>query len=124
MAVAGEFAALPQADGDFHWTPTTERPDGVITVGYPVYGERVQRARRALVDVGAVTPAYPWMDQYPLTVPDDGVLPPADAIRIATATVRGERFCDGTIGQALEQGTLQAVLTSLSTWYRTRATGG
>jgi O-acetyl-ADP-ribose deacetylase (regulator of RNase III) len=121
VAVADEFAALPHAEGDFRWTPATERPNGVITMGYPIYGERVQRARRALAEVGAVTPAYPWIDQSPLAVPDDGVLPPADAIRIATATVRGERFCDGTIGQAVEQGALQAVLTSLATWYGTRS---
>jgi O-acetyl-ADP-ribose deacetylase len=124
VAVAGEFAVLPHAEGDFRWTPAKERPDGVITVGYPIYGERVERARRALAEVGAVTPAYPWMDQSPLTVPDDGALSPADAIRLATATVRGERFCDGTIGQAVEQGALQAILTSLSTWYGTRTSGG
>ena len=117
MAVANEFAALPHAEGDFGWTPATEGPDGVITVGYPVYGERVERARRALVEVGAVTPAYSWMEQPPPAVPDDDALPPADAIRLATATVRGERFCDGYIGHAVEQGTLQAILTSLSTWY-------
>lgn len=121
VAVAGEFAALPHAEGDFCWAPAKERPDGVITVGYPIYGERVERAHRALAEVGAVTPAYRWMEQPPPAVPDDGALPPADAVRLATATVRGERFCDGTIGQAVEQGTLQAILTSLSTWYGSRS---
>jgi O-acetyl-ADP-ribose deacetylase (regulator of RNase III) len=117
VAVADEFAALPHAEDDCRWIPAQERPDGVITMGYPVYGERVGRARHALAEVGAVTPAYRWMDRSPLAVPEDGALPPADAVRLATATVRGERFCDGTIGQAVEQGTLQAILTSLSTWY-------
>jgi O-acetyl-ADP-ribose deacetylase (regulator of RNase III) len=105
VAVVNEFVALPHAEGDFRWRPAKERPDGVITVGYPIYGERIERACRALVDVGAVTPAYPWMQQPPPTVPGDGALPPADAVRLATATVRGERFCDGTIGHAVEQGT-------------------
>jgi O-acetyl-ADP-ribose deacetylase (regulator of RNase III) len=116
-AVAEEFATLPHAEDDCRWVPAKERPDGVITMGYPVYGERVERARHVLAEVGAVTPAYPWMDRSPLAVPDDGALSPADAVRLATATVRGERFCDGTIGQAVEQGTLQAILTSLATWY-------
>lgn len=123
VAAAAEFAALPHAEGDVGWMPAKERPDGAITMGYPTYSERVERACRALVDVGAVTPAYPWMQQHPPTVPHDGALPPADAIRLATATVRGERFCDGTIGHAVEQGTLQAILTSLSTWYSTRPHG-
>jgi hypothetical protein len=57
------------------------------------------------------------MDRPPLVVPDDGVLSPADAVRLATATVRGERFSDGTIGHAVEHGALQAVLASLAAWY-------
>lgn len=121
VAIANEFAALSHAEGDCGWMPARERPDGTITMGYPIYGDRVEHARRALVEVGAVTPAYPWMQHPSPAVPDDGALPPADAIRLATATVRGERFCDGTIGHAVEQGTLQAILTSLSSWYSTRS---
>jgi O-acetyl-ADP-ribose deacetylase len=117
VALAGEFTARPHAEDDCRWTPAREAPDGVITMGYPVYGERVRLACRLLADVGAVTPAYPWMDRPPLVVPDDGVLSPADAVRLATATVRGERFSDGTIGHAVGHGALQAVLASLAAWY-------
>lgn len=120
VAVAGEFAALPHAEDDCRWVRAEKRPDGVIRMGYPVYGERVDRACDALVGVGAVTPAYHWMQRRPPTVPADGVLSPADAVRLATATVRGERFGEGTIGDAVERGTLQAILTSLSTWYGSR----
>jgi O-acetyl-ADP-ribose deacetylase (regulator of RNase III) len=119
VALADEFAVLPHADGDVRWSPA--KVDGVITVGHPIYSERIERACRALDDVGAVTPAHPWMRQPPPAVPGDGSLSPADAVRLATAIVRGERFGDGTIGRAVEHGTLQAVLTSLSTWYSARS---
>ena len=86
-----------------------------------MYGQRVERARRALAEVGAVTPAFHWMKHRPPDAPADGFPPPpGDANRLAAAIVRGERFCDGNIGQALEAGTLQAVLASLAAWYRSR----
>lgn len=120
-AVSDEFAGLPHADGDTCWVQSTRGSDGIVTVGYPEYSARVQRACRALTEVGAATPAYPWMRHRPPVLPDDGSPPPpADAVRLATTIIRGERFCDGTIGQAVEHGTLQAVLTSLTTWHRTR----
>jgi hypothetical protein len=123
-AAAAEFAALPRAEDDTRWQPSTSRAGGLVTVGYPVYGERVQRACQALAEVGAVSPAYHWMQHRPPSLPDDGSpLVPADAVRLATTLIRGERFCDGTIGQAVDHGTLQAVLTSLATWHRSRLPG-
>ncbi|MDT0379384.1 DUF6508 domain-containing protein [Streptomyces sp. DSM 42041] len=123
-ATARDFAAQPQADGDTCWVQSTRGSDGVVTVGYPEYSARVQRACRALSDVGAVTPAYSWMQRRPPALPDDGTPPgAADAVRLATTIIRGERFCDGTIGQAVERGTLQAVLTSLAAWYDARRSG-
>lgn len=119
LAVADEFAVLPHAEGDYGWTPGRPRTDGLVGLGYPAYADRVERARFSLSEVGAVTPAYHWMKRRPPTVPDDGSpLSPADAVRLATTTVRGERFCDGAIGQAVEDGTLQAILASLAAWYR------
>lgn len=121
LAVAQEFADLPHAEDDFGWRRLERRADGEVVGGYPVYGTRVEQARRALVEIGAVTPAYPWMQQ-PLPAMPTGAagLSPADGVRLATAIVRGERLCDGTIGQAVEQGVLQAVLASLATWYQER----
>lgn len=119
-AVADEFASRPHADDDARWERGTSRADGVVAIGFPVYGERVERACRALSEVGAVTPAYPWMHHRPPALPDDGSpLTPADAVRLATTLIRGERFCEGTIGQAADHGTLQAVLTTLTTWHHT-----
>lgn len=45
---------------------------------------------------------------------------PANAVRLATAIVRGERFCYGNMKQALDEGMLQAVIASLADWYRDR----
>ena len=88
------------------------------------YSRRVDQARAALCEVRAVTSAYPWMQHQQPTVPDDGSpLLPADAVRLATRIVRGERFCEGTIGQAVKSGALQAVLASLATWYAARQPG-
>ncbi|WP_190133166.1 DUF6508 domain-containing protein [Streptomyces mashuensis] len=117
LEVAREFAEVAQHPDDFRWHPAQQRPDGVMVTGYPLYGERVERAREALVGVGAVTPLYHWGSHRPPTVPDGGQLAPADAVRLATAVVRGERFCDGCIGSAVEDGTLRAVLSSLAAWY-------
>jgi len=119
LAVSDEFAALRDDEGDFRWEPGKTGLDGVITMGYPIYGERVAVACNALERVGAVTPAYHWMDQLPLRLPDNDALPsPADAIRMATATIRGERFGDGVFAEAVQTGTLQAILASLATWRR------
>lgn len=123
-AAAEEFATRPHAEDDAHWQRGTSRADGVVTVGHPVYGPRVQRACQALSEVGAVTPAYHWTQHRPPALPEDGSpLAPADAIRLATTLIRGEPYCDGTLAQAVEHGTLQAVLASLADWHRNRPPG-
>lgn len=43
--------------------------------------------------------------------------PVADAARMATAIIRGDRFCEGNIGSAIKDGTLRAVLERLLRWY-------
>ncbi|RBM12330.1 DUF6508 domain-containing protein [Streptomyces sp. PT12] len=119
LALADRFAAEPHAADDYRWTRPERRADGAVTMAYPVYGERVTQARRALAEVGAVTPAYHWM-RRPRVRYDDGALSPGDAIRMATSVVRGERFNEGTLGRAVESGALRAVLVALATWYRDR----
>lgn len=118
LAAADDFEGRPPDQDDYRWSPVRESPDGVLTSAYPIYSERVRLATSALAEVGAVTPAYDWMQLPPVDVPADGALSPADAMRIATAIVRGERFGDGTIGEAVMDGTLQAVLAALAAWYR------
>lgn len=90
--------------------------EGVYHVFFPVYSEPLLRAVHALNSVGAVTPEHRWMDnQYPDFRHGDR-LHPADAVRAATAIVRGERFCDGTITAAVKAGLLDAVADSLRAW--------
>ena len=43
--------------------------------------------------------------------------PVADAARMVTAVIRGERFGDGTIAAALDDGTLLAAAARLLHWY-------
>lgn len=119
--LAEDFASSPQVAGDMWARQGPSRSDGALVNYGFAYSRRVDQARAALCEVRAVTSAYPWMQHRPPTVPDDGsLLPPADAVRLATGIVRGERFSDGTIGLAVKSGVLQAVLISLTTWYAAR----
>jgi hypothetical protein len=43
--------------------------------------------------------------------------PVADAARMATSLMRGERFCDGLIASALEDGTFAAMMERLRSWH-------
>ena len=109
-----DFLARPHADDDCLWP---QRPG---QVPYPDYGARVQAARDLLEEVGAVTPAYPWMQQRPPALDAEGKVSTADAVRLATTIIRSERFGDGNIGAAVESGALQAVVAALAAWYRDR----
>ncbi|MES9507926.1 DUF6508 domain-containing protein [Streptomyces sp. NPDC000609] len=113
------LAALTDEDRDVRWSASGRQPDGTRLMGYPIHSERLRRLVGALAAVGAVTPAYLWQDNPPPAVPADGWLGPADAVRAATAVVRGERFCDGTIARAAGAGLLDAVAESLRAWHET-----
>ncbi|WP_405716709.1 MULTISPECIES: DUF6508 domain-containing protein [unclassified Streptomyces] len=117
------LTALTDEDRDVRWSQGGKQPDGTWRMSFPLHGERLRRLVRALPAVGAVTPAYLWQDNPPPAVPADGRLSPADAVRAATAVVRGERFCDGTIAEAAKSGLLDAVAESLCVWYEV-GTGG
>jgi hypothetical protein len=84
---------------------------------YPIYDGPVGQARNVLVMVGAVTPLYDWMNNGMPALAADGSLTAPDAVRAATAAIRGERFTDGVIARAAEDGTLHAVLAALLGWY-------
>ncbi|MFF3396809.1 DUF6508 domain-containing protein [Streptomyces sp. NPDC002669] len=116
-------AALTDEDRDVRWSEGGKQPDGTWRMRYPLYGERLRRLVGALSAVGAVTPAHLWRDNPPPVAPADGRLGPADAVRAATAVVRGERFCDGTIARAAGDGLLDAVAGSLCAWYEAACDG-
>jgi uncharacterized protein DUF6508 len=109
-----DFLARPHAGDDCVWP---ERPG---QVPYPDYGARVRAACTLLREVGAVTPAYHWMQQQPPALDAEGKVSAADAVRLATTIIRSERFGDGNIGAAVDTGVLQAVVAALAAWYRDR----
>ncbi|MER6715548.1 MULTISPECIES: DUF6508 domain-containing protein [unclassified Streptomyces] len=115
--LADAFDALTDDDREVEWGGGQKSPSGAIHVPFPKYSEGVFRAVDALQRVGAVTPEHRWMDNPMPTLPPEGALRPADAVRAATAVVRGEKFCDGTIDNALKTGLLDAVADSLRAWY-------
>lgn len=125
FALAGR---LGPAERHVRWQPPRDRGDGVVQVGYPVYDETVQAVRALLAELGAVVvfdwAAWDGARRYP---GGEGLAeaPVAEAARLATTIIRGERFCDGTIAGALADGTLPAILRRLHAWYvRERAPGG
>ncbi len=95
-----------------------ERP--VTQMPYGLYSGATQRVVQALYEVGAVVP-FNWPDwggveKYRGPTALD-VAPVADAVRMATAIVRADRFSEGTIGATLEDGTFPAALRRLRRWH-------
>ncbi len=113
--------ALTPDDLRVSWGGGQEVRPGVIQAPYPVYGDAVTRILRLLGEL-EVTVVFGWPDWVrgnPLWPAGQGLddAPVADAARLVTAIVRGERFADGTIGQAIDQGAFQAVLRRLRHWF-------
>lgn len=119
LALADEFAAIPHLDEDTRVVAPSEGADGTWTAGYVAYGPRIREAVEVLAGVRAVTWAFDWMRHPTLQITDYGPqISPADAVRLSTWLVRGDRFVEGRLGDAAERGTLQAVLASLADWHR------
>jgi hypothetical protein len=95
-----------------------ERP--VFQMPYAIYSDAAQSVLRGLSGIGAVVP-FSWPDWDGLERYAGGrgldAAPVADAVRMATAVIRSDRFSEGSIGGALEDGTLLAVLRRLRHWY-------
>ncbi|MFG3438750.1 DUF6508 domain-containing protein [Nonomuraea sp. NPDC047897] len=113
--------ALTPADLRVAWGGGQEIEPGVIQMPYPVYGDAVMRICALLGELGVVVVfGWPdWVRGNPLWPDGEGLddAPVADAARLATAIIRGERFSDGTIGRALDHGAFQAVLRRLRRWF-------
>ncbi|GAA0933497.1 DUF6508 domain-containing protein [Streptomyces thermoalcalitolerans] len=120
--LAEAFDALTDEDRAVEWGGGQETSNGAIHVPFPVYSKPLKRAVQALWDIGAVTPEYRWTGNPLPQVPPSGRLDPADAVRAATAVLRGERFCDGMIEDAVKSGLLDAVADSLRAWHADPAT--
>jgi hypothetical protein len=95
-----------------------ERP--VFRMPYAEYTEAVEQVRSCLGSVGAFV-VFPWSDWDGLdrlrgpSALDDA--PVADAVRMLTAIVRSERFSDGSIAGAIEEGTFGAAVRRLLRWH-------
>ncbi|MEV6961555.1 DUF6508 domain-containing protein [Streptomyces sp. NPDC051207] len=121
--LAEAFDALTDEDRDVKWGGGHKLPSGATHVAFPLYSKPLQRAVDALHGVGAVTPEHRWMGvPMPKPPPEGQLLAPADAVRAATAIVRGERFCDGHIAESVEDGLFDAVAATLRAWHASGAT--
>ncbi len=119
------FAAvdgLTPADRAVAW----ETPEGQLP--YPRYTERFWRVVRLLAELDVVVPFDwgAWSHDSPLHPGGRGLAgaPVADAARLATAYVRGERFCDGTLESGLGNGALDAIFDRLRRWFTEEHGGG
>lgn len=94
-----------------------ERP--VFEMPYVTYSDGVERVVRLLVDLGVVVPfewpAWPGRNSYH---EGDGLdhAPVAEATRLLSTIVGAERFSDGTLAEALEDGSFVAALGRLRRW--------
>ncbi|HVF20943.1 MAG TPA: DUF6508 domain-containing protein [Mycobacteriales bacterium] len=121
--LAAAVAAVEAADGHATWAGGAT-VDGATQAPYPVYSAAVERLLAAVGRVGAIVvfawPGWDGLDRY-----DDPTrlrhAPAADAARLVTAIVRGERFGDGTIANAVDDGRLPAAVRRLLDWYETPA---
>jgi O-acetyl-ADP-ribose deacetylase len=89
-------------------------------LGYPVYSDAFMAVHTLLYDLDVVVP-FNWPDWNGMSLYPHGAgleaASVADAARLCTVYVRGERFSDGAIGQALNDGTFDQIFKRLRTWY-------
>lgn len=99
----------------------------VTAMPYAVYSEAAEEVRRALAGAGAVF-AYDWMSWPHLRAFSGGTgldeAPVTDAVRLATAVLRSDRFTEGSYGGAIADGTVAAVVRRLLAWHRETAPFG
>ena len=92
-----------------------EKP--VTQVPYAVYTPAVERLRSAL---GWFVVPYAWPDwdgiQRYRTGRGMADAPATDAVRMITAVLRSERFGEGSIGGAINDGTLPAAVRRVLVW--------
>ncbi|MGV9611336.1 DUF6508 domain-containing protein [Nocardia xishanensis] len=107
-----------------HGTWRFENSDGSLSMPYVDYSDAINRMTETLYGVDAIV-GFPWMKWDFTSVYPGGqgldTAPVADAARVLTAVVGGERFHDGAILAALRDGTLPAALQRLRTWYEQQA---
>jgi len=118
-ALAYLTQALASGGARVDWGGGQVSASGTLQAPYPIYPPEVQRLREALDGVRAVYPfdwtAWDGWRTYP-DGPSLAAAPVADAVRMVTRTIRGERFFDGAIEGALRSGTLVAATQRIVDW--------
>jgi len=116
-AVVAEESHPTWAGGDVVDTTIVdgvERP--VMQMPYPVYSRPIERLLALIDELKLVVPfnwvSWDGLDRYRMGA-GLGEAPVADAVRMITAIVRSERFCDGAIDGAWRDGTFPAALALL-----------
>ena len=92
----------------------------VFQMPYVRYSDTVDRIISLLDEIGVVHPFdWPAWDQIDRYRDRDALrsAPIGDAARMATVIVRSDRFCEGAIAAAVDDGTFAAVLERLLRWY-------
>jgi hypothetical protein len=102
------------------WEIRTHNANGSLCMPYAVYSDAVDRVQHALYEVNAIV-RFDWTNWEDARRYRGGRdladAPVADACRVLTSITQAERFSDGTIGTALDEGTYQAALLRLRNWY-------
>jgi O-acetyl-ADP-ribose deacetylase (regulator of RNase III) len=115
--------SLSPGNLEVRWRGGGEHEPGVFTLNYPLYSDSVQAIIEALYELGVIV-SFNWPEWHrtsPLFPAAAGLMeaPVADAARLATTYVRGERFSDGAIQQAIDNGAWLAILNRLRSWFET-----
>lgn len=138
LEIAAELAAIPEerwqrlfermdgltdADREVKWGGGNEVRPGVTQMPHPIYSDAVDEIRRLLPV--AVCDWSTWIRENPVFPAGDGLdrRPVADAVRLATAYIRGERFSDGAIKMAVDNGALRAIVDRLRKWFEQEKLG-
>ncbi|WP_436492883.1 O-acetyl-ADP-ribose deacetylase [Actinokineospora sp. HUAS TT18] len=116
LALFAAADALTPEDSAVKWGGGQSTPTGAIQLPYPIYSTAVNALTSALSQVGAVV-VYDWMHWPEIDPATLDQAPVATAARLATKIIRGERFCDGTIEHALNNGSFAAIVARLRKWY-------
>ncbi|WP_405152112.1 DUF6508 domain-containing protein [Sphaerisporangium sp. NBC_01403] len=114
-------ADLTPADLQVPWGGGQKLDDGSVQVPFPIYSDAINAVIGLLYELNVVV-VFNWSEWHRTTplFPDAHGLadaPVADAARLTTTFIRGERFSDGAIQGAIESGALQAIFTRLRRWF-------
>jgi hypothetical protein len=121
LATAPEaaWAALRGALDELEALDASGAPHGEWVGGWMETSEAVRAAAAAAAGVGAVVvfawPDWPEIDRYRRPEAFEGA-PVADVARMVTAMVRSDRFTEGSLAGAADDGLLQAALRRLVEW--------